>query len=196
MDSVAAHAVINEVGDIRHRVRRDLRATSVPLLVFGAITLIDAVLRAGVDPIGNAALLVLAPVGFFVVALYYRRRESVIGIGGRTRPYVVAALVTLLCLPLLLAFGAYALVGVALLVIAVRQRNLYLGVWAIVFGVVGGLESIYLISNRLYSVDQALGLWRAQDGYFSWAPSLEYGALGVVLISAGLYAHRREVAGP
>jgi hypothetical protein len=196
MDSGAAHVVINEVGDIRHRVRRHRRATSVPLLVFGALTLLDAVLRTRVDPIGNVALLVLAPVGFFIVALYYRRRETAIGVGGRTRPYVVAALVTLVCLPLLLAFGADALVGVALLVIAVRQRNLYLGVWALVFGVLGGLESIDVISNRLYAVNQAVGLWRAQDGYFPWAPSLVYGALGALLIGAGLYAQRREVAAP
>jgi hypothetical protein len=194
MDASAAHELIEEMRAVRRRTRGDRRATSVPLVVFGAITVLDALLRTVVGPLGTIAPLVIAPAGFAAVALYYRRREIARGVGGRTGAYVLAAVLTLLILPLVIVFGAYALVGVALLVIAVRQRNLYLGVWAVVYGVLGGLESIFFLSNRLYTVADALGFVRAENGYFWWAPTLVYGALGALLIGAGLYAQRSEVA--
>ncbi len=192
MHAIAADELIQQVGDLRRRARGDRRATSVPLLVFGAITLLDALLRSVLDPGGDAVLLLLAPAGFVVVALYYRRRELSTGVGGRTRPYALAAVVTVVTLPLVLLFGAYELVGVGLLAIALTQRNWYLGAWAVVYGVIGGLEALAAVSNRLYGAADALGFARARDGYFSWSSSLVYGALGVALIGAGVYARRRE----
>jgi hypothetical protein len=199
MDAMTARSLIADAGEVRHRVRGDRRATSVPLLVFGAITVVVAVLRLvggggglRVDvPLG----LVAVPTGFVVVALYYRRHQVATGIGAGTRPYVMAALAAvavIVLVPLALVFGVYATAGLALLVIAVRQRNLHLGVWAVVYGVVGSLETFDLVSNRLYTAADALGLFRAQDGYFSWAPSLVYGALGAALVGAGLRASRAE----
>jgi len=192
--AIAADELINQVGGLRRRARGDRRATSVPLLVFGAITLLDAVLRSVLDPVGDALLLLLAPAGFAFVALCYRRREVALGVGGRTRPYAIAAVVTLVTLPVVFLFGAYELVGLGLLVIALTQRNWYLGAFAVVYGVVGGLEALGAISNRLYGASEALGFARARDGYFSWSSSLVYGTLGVALVGAGLYARRRETA--
>jgi hypothetical protein len=147
---MAMHELMEEMGDLRQRARSDRRATSTPLLILGAITVLDAVLRAVVDPTGDLILLLLAPAGFLWAARYFRRREMATGVGGRSRSYVVVAVVILailVVLPLLVLLGVYALVGMGLLAIAVTQRNLYLGVWAVVYGVLGGLESFFVIST-------------------------------------------------
>jgi hypothetical protein len=194
---MTAHKLIDDATQVKRRTRGDRRASSVPLLAFGAITLLDALLRTLVDPIGDdLLLLILTPAAFLGIALYYRHRETKTGVGARTRSYVVAAVVSVVCLPFVVFFGVFALVGVALLVIALKQRNVYLGAWAVVYGALGGLESFYVISNRLYAVSDVLGLARGQDGYFSWASSLVYGALGALLIGAGVYAYKSELAAP
>jgi hypothetical protein len=193
MDSATAKEMLGDAGAVQRRVRGDRRATSVPLIVFGSITLIAAVIRPMVDWAGTLALFLLAPVGFLSVALIYRRREIALGLGGRDRAYTVAAISTLLLLPILgLALGSYALVGMALVIIAMLQRNLQLGIWALVFGVVGGLEHLSLISNRLYSFADTLGIYRSSDGYFSWSSSLVFAILGLALIVAGLLARHSE----
>jgi hypothetical protein len=197
VDPMTAHELIDDAMQAKRRTRGDRRASSVPLLAFGAVTLVDALLRTVVDPFrGDLLLLLLVPAVFLGIALYYRHRETKTGVGARTRAYVFAAVVTVVCLPFVVLFGVFALIGLALLVIALKQRNVYLGAWAVVYGVLGGLESFYLISNRLYAVSDVLGFARAQDGYFSWASSLVYGALGALLIGAGVYAYKSELAAP
>jgi intracellular septation protein A len=193
MDSATAKEMLGDAGAVQRRVRGDRRATSVPLIVFGTITLIAAVIEPMVDWAGTLALFLLAPIGFVSVALIYRRREIAFGLGGRERAYTVAAISTLLLLPILgLALGSYALIGLALVIIAMLQRNLQLGIWALVFGVVGGLEHLSLISNRLYSLTDTLGINRSQDGYFSWSSSLVFAILGLALIVGGLLARHSE----
>lgn len=193
MDSATSKEMLGDVGVVQRRVRGDRRATSVPLIVFGSITLIAAVIEPMVDSAGTLALFLLAPVGFLSVAFIYQRREIALGLGGRQRAYKVAALSTLLLLPILgLALGSYALIGLALFIIAMLQRNLQLGIWALVFGVVGGLEHLYWISNRLYSLADSLGINRSQDGYFSWSSSLVFAVLGLALIVGGLFALHAE----
>jgi hypothetical protein len=197
VDPMTAHQMIDDATQAKRRTRGDRRASSVPLFAFGAVTLLDAVLRTLVDPIrSDVLLLLLVPAAFLAIALYYRHRETKTGVGARTRSYIIAAVETVVCLPFVVFFGVYALVGLALLVIALKQRNVYLGAWAVVYGVLGGLESFYVISNRLYAVSDVLGLARAQDGYFSWASSLVYGTLGALLIGAGVYAYKSELAAP
>ncbi len=99
----------------------------------------------------------------------------------------------LLLLPILgLALGSYALVGIALIIIAMLQRNLQLAIWAVVFGVVGGLEHLSLISNRLYSLADTLDIYRSNDGYFPWSSSLVFGILGLALIVGALLAQHTE----
>jgi hypothetical protein len=165
----------------------------VPLIVFGTTTLIAAVFGPLVDWAGTLVLFLLAPIGFLAVALIYRQREVAFGLGGRERAYKVAAIATLLLLPILgLALGPYALIGLALVVIAMLQRNLQLGIWALVFGVVGGLEHLFLLSNRLYALADTLGINRSNDGYFSWSSSLVFGILGMALIIGALIAQHSE----
>ncbi len=193
MDSVAAGEMLSEVGAVQRRVRGDRRATSVPLLVFGALTVIIAVLGPRFVWAPVVALFFLAPLGFLLVALIYKRREISLGVGGRVRAYKIAALTTLVVLPFFgFLVGEYAVIGLALVIIAILQRNVPLGLWAVVFGVVGGLERFYLVSNRLYSVADALGINRSKNGYFSWGSALVYACLGMAMIAGGLYARHRE----
>lgn len=193
MDSATAKVMLGDVGAVQRRVKGDRRATSVPLIVFGSITLIAAVIEPMVDWAGTLALFLLAPVGFLSVALIYRRREIAFGLGGRERAYTIAAISMLLLLPILgLALGSYALVGIALIIIAMLQRNLQLAIWAVVFGVVGGLEHLSLISNRLYSLADTLDIYRSNDGYFPWSSSLVFGILGLALIVGALLAQHAE----
>jgi hypothetical protein len=116
-----------------------------------------------------------------------------LGVGGRARGYGFAAIVTLLCIPMVLLMGAYALIALGLLLIAVWQRNRYLALWAVAFGVVGSLESIGFFDNRLFQLNNAMGLYKSSGGYFSWATPLVYAVLGAALIVGGLYARRQEV---
>jgi hypothetical protein len=185
MERATANQLIDQVAATRRRARGDRRATSVPLLAFGAATVIDAGLRSAHPNLGLLGDFLFAPVGFVLLALYYRRRENTTGVEGRPPAYVTAAVVTVVALPLLALFGGYAVAGVALVAIAVTQRNLYLGGWALVFGLGGSLEVFALFSNRLYDV----------FGYFAWAPSVVYAILGLLLVGAGLHA-RRDEGGP
>jgi hypothetical protein len=163
------------------------------LIVFGVLTCIAAACSPFSDGAKVAVLFFLAPLGFLLVALIYRRREISLGIGGRPRGYLLAALVVVLVVPVLgLLLGAYALIGCALLVIAVLQRNLILATWGVVFAVVGALEQIGFFSNRLYSLADVLGINRSSSGYFSWSSELTYGMLGLALIVGGLVARRHE----
>ena len=196
MDGAAAHDVLEEVEGVRRRARADRRPTSVPLLVFGAITLVDALLQTATDPFRNFGLVFLGPIGFALVALHYQRREVETGVGRPARPYLIAAVVSLLFVPFFVLLGAQVLVGLGLLVIAVGQRNRYLSLWAVVCGVVGGLEAFYVFSNRLYELAEAFGFYSDSYGYFSWASSVVFGLLGLALVLAGLHARRRELGPP
>jgi hypothetical protein len=195
VDPMAASEMLSEVGAVQRRVRGDRRATSVPLVVFGVLTVTIAVLGPKFVWAPALALFFLAPLGFLVVAIIYKRREISLGVGGRAHAYKVAAITTLLALPFLGFFvGEYAVIGLALLIIAILQRNPTLGLWAVVFGVIGGLERFYLLSNRLYPIADALGVNRNSDGYFSWGSALVYGCLGIAMIAGGLYTRHREGA--
>jgi len=74
-----------------------------------------------------------------------------------------------------------AAVAVVLLYIAFRQRSLYLGVCAVAFGVLGGLEDFVVFSNLLGKIY-----------YASWWSSAVSATLGCLLVLAGLVAGWRE----
>ena len=84
-------------------------------------------------------------------------------------------------------------IGVALLVIAVRQRNVYLAVCAACFGVIGFLESIFTFDNLLYRLAHSFGLFKSTDGYFNGASTLVCVVWGLLMIAAGLVARKREI---
>ena len=188
MDPRLAGELIADVDRVRQRARGDRRATSVPLITFGALMLVDSVARTVTTASRTWLWLVLAPAGLAFIAWYYRRQEARTGVGARARPYWIVALAilgVLTVLPFLVVLGiAPALPGLGLLAIAIYQRNRYLGAWAVVYGLVAFLEEIHFFSNRLSDV----------GGYFSWSSSLVLGLLGLALIVAGLRARQRETA--
>ena len=138
--------------------------------------------------------MLLAPIGFALVALLYRRREIGTGVGRRSRSYAIAAGATLFLVPFLLLLGPSVLAGVGLLVIAIQQGNRTLGVWAVVYAVIGGLEAFAVVSNRLFDLNNALGWNSGTSGYFTWSSSLVFGVLGLAMVVAGFCARRGEVA--
>ena len=188
MDARVAGELIADFDRVRQRARGDRRATSVPLITFGALTLVDAVARTVTAPYRTWLWLVLAPAALAFIAWYYRRQEARTGIGARARSYWIVALAVLgvlTVLPFLVVLGiAPALAGLGLLAIAVHQRNRYLGAWAVVYGLVAFLEGIHFFSNRVSDV----------GGSHSWSSSVVLGLLGLALIVAGLRARQRERA--
>jgi hypothetical protein len=84
-------------------------------------------------------------------------------------------------------------IGLALLMIAVRQRNTYLAICAIFFGVSGFLASIFTFENLLYRLADYLGLFKSANGYFSGASAVVDVVWGLFMVVAGLIAYRREL---
>ena len=80
-------------------------------------------------------------------------------------------------------------------VIAILQRNAYLASWAAAFGVLGTLEQFLVLSNRLYDLAEWRG-WFTEPRDYGIVDDLGqpvvYGALGLMLLVAGLVALHRE----
>lgn len=200
MEAAETQALVADLESLKRRARADRRATSIPLLTFGAIALLGAAVTAGSGTVSNWVFFywVLAvPAGFGFLAWRQQRRATLTGVGGGNEPYRWFAL----GFPLLfvIPFGflvitfPLAAIAAALLYVAARQHNRYLGICAAVFGVVGTLEvSFAAVRNRLYDVALALGFQKEQYGYFSWAEALAIGLLAGFLLGAGLVARRRE----
>jgi hypothetical protein len=195
-DATDTRAAVERLEQLKSRARADRRATSAPLLTFGVLTLIGAPLA---DNLGWGWLywLTAAPAGFGFLAWRQRWRAARTGVGGGHDPYgwlVVGWVLSLVVLGLLAAFAPMIAITTGLLVIARWQRNRYLAVCAVLFGVVGTLEvPFYAVSNRLYDLADALGLLRSTSGYFGWSRQLVVALLGAFLLGAGLVALRREV---
>ena len=212
MGVASTQALLADTAGLRQQARADRRATSAPLIAFGLLTVLDAGAQGLANPTQALLLIFLGPAGFVLLARYYRRRELATGVGTRSDSYVRAGLVSLgviLMLPFLALlpfmlgqtyvptlvfgpFGLYGLVGVSLLVLALNQRNAYLGAWALLYGIVGCLEGLSLVSNELYATAYRLGLFRSSDGYFPWGSSIVYAAMGLAMTGVGLYVRRGE----
>jgi hypothetical protein len=184
MDGPDARALLDDTERLRRRARADRHPSSVPLLVFAYLTLLGAPLAVGrLWPLGQSYWLLAGPVGFVVVGWWYRRQQVRDGVGPGRGSYTVAGVSLLLALVLLplLWFFPLATVAAGLLAMAVLQRNPSLAFWAVSFGVVGTLEQYFVISNRLGGlVGPDLG------------QPIVYGALGGLLLVAGLVARHRE----
>lgn len=195
-EATETRAVVERLEQLKSRARADRRATSAPLFTFGVLTLVGAPLA---DDLGWGWLywLLAAPAGFGFLAWRQRWRAARTGVGGGHDPYgwlVVGWALSLVVLGLLSAFAPLLGITAGLLVVARWQRNRYLAVCAVVLGVVGTLEVPFsAVSNRLYDLADALGLFRTESGYFSWSRQLVVALLGAFLLGAGLVARRREV---
>jgi hypothetical protein len=179
---------------VRSRVRRDLRATSFPLLLLGgavAVGELPAVASRGssLTLIGGADWFtgVLLTVAFAVLWWTHRHRARRDGVG-RPRGFGAATVLGLVLvsigLILLFLMGPFILFALGLLMIAAWQRNPRLALWAVLAGGLGVLEGFYGITNRL-----PFSLWRP------WEHPAIYLALGIATVAAGLAARLRENRG-
>ena len=197
METTGTDQLLPDLDRLRSRVRAAQRATSAPMLTFGALIAGYAVL-GGVHAGDGRHLLLLAywPLATFagLVALWRseRRRAGQEGVGeGRhsyraaTRTYLVAlVLIVVLFLPVLFVgvFTPMIWPAAVLAVLASWQHNRLLGTWAAVIGVVGGTESVIVIAASGFGP----GWW--------WLQPVVYAALGLALAGGGLVIRRRERA--
>lgn len=190
-DGLRAH-----VAAVRSRVRRDLRATSFPLLLLGAAIIVGELPQVvsqrwniggpiGVIGGGDWFTGLLLAAAFVVLWWRYWRRARRDGVG---RPEGFAAatgvglgMVQPTGLVLLPFVGPFALFGAGLLMVAAWQRNARLAWWAVLAGGVGVFEGFFGITNRL-----PLSAWH------SWDHPAIYLALGVLTLLAGLATRIRE----
>jgi hypothetical protein len=185
------------VAAVRSRVRRDLRATSFPLLLLGVATVageLPQVVSQGQDggPGGgiggedwSTGLLLTA--AFAVLWWVYRRRARRDGVGrpaGFGAATVLGLVLLTVGLVLLAYMGPFILFGLGLLMVASWQRNALLAWWAVLAGGLGVFEGFFGITNRL-----PISVWR------DWEHPAIYLALGVLTVLAGLAARRRENQG-
>jgi hypothetical protein len=177
------------------RARGDRRPSSVPLLVFGLLILASAPLMNDPLSLWRLAFWVIAgPVGFLLVAWWYRRRRLRAGVGSGRGSYARMALLVLASFLLALPLWVVPLPAVAagLAILGVRQRNAYLTVCAAGLGVAGGLEAFGVFDNMLYRAAFGVGLFRPHYGYFDGAPGIVFGLIGMLMLGAGTFALWRE----
>lgn len=192
-----AEGLQSHVAAIRSRVRRDLRATSFPLLLLGTATVAGEIPqvasegRSGGGPLGVlggdwfTGLLLTA--AFTVLWWTYRRRALRGGVGRPAGFGAATALGLILIsigLVLLVFMGPFILFGPGLLMVASWQRNAMLAWWAGLAGGLGVFEGFFGITNRLPT-----SVWR------SWEHPAIYLALGVLTVLVGLAARLRENRG-
>ncbi|MEU6080485.1 hypothetical protein [Streptomyces sp. NPDC047108] len=160
---------------------------------------------------------VAAPLGFVAVALWYRRRRTRTGVGsGRgaygVAAYGVAALCLISVLPLAnlvlavltpsghsqLRIGPMGAITLALLALALLQRNGFLAVCVAALGVVSWMEDVYLVGpggwvneimEKIVTPPEPF-----YDGTIDWVPVLVRGLLGLLVLTAGLVALHKERA--
>jgi hypothetical protein len=189
-----------EVRALRARVRADRRTVSLPLLVFGILTLVDSALLAVIATMpesGGAKLTLLLywPVagaaGLIVLRDHARRLAARAGVGGGPRSYEVVTVGFVVSLPVLaLLFVPVFFVGgywatlawpaAILTAIALRQRD------NIVYGVAVALALTGLVQGLLAATPRG--------SVESWTAIGLQVAAGVALILGGRMADRRARA--
>ncbi len=201
METIGTDPLLPDLDRLRARVRAGQRATSAPMLVFGALILGYAVIGGGYAGQLRAegrhlVLLVYWPLATIVglAGLWWsaRRRADRDGVGegrrtyrGATAGYLVALVVIVVLFIPVLFIGVFTPMvwpAAVLATLACWHRNRLLGTWAVAIGVAGGAESLYVIANR--------GLGPA----WWWLQPIVYTALGLALVRGGLVIARRERA--
>ncbi|GAA4394069.1 hypothetical protein GCM10023088_74120 [Actinomadura verrucosospora] len=132
----------------------------------------------------DAYWLLAGPSGFLGTWLWYSRQEAQTGVGrgrGSYLPLGIAVLLALLFVPLGFVAPIPA-AGLGLAVIAIRQRNGYLGLWAVMFGIIGWLEGHYVISNKL---DERTGSTGYDFGYLDHSGHAVFALTGLALLTGG-----------
>jgi hypothetical protein len=186
-----------EVGRLQKLAWSDRRPSSVPLFIFGALAILSGPLEYNDLSMWRLFYWILAgPAGFLLCAAWYKHRRVVTGVGAGRGSYAKTGVVLLVSFLLVIPLWLVALptIGIALLVIAVRQRNVYLAVCAACFGVIGFLESIFTFDNMLYRLAHYFGLFKSTDGYFNGATTIVCVVWGLLMMTAGLIARKRELS--
>ncbi|MEV5787263.1 hypothetical protein AB0L42_40805 [Streptomyces sp. NPDC052287] len=184
-----------EAERLRKVARGARRPSSVPLLVFGALTLGYAAFAGDISIWSMLYWSVAGPAGLFLVAWWYRQRQFRTGVGPGRAPYAKAGLILLASFALIIPLTAVQLptVGLVLLVLAVRQRNTYLGVFAVAVTVMGILGTFTAtLENAMYHAADGLGWFRQEYGYFDGAPTIITVTAALLLLAGGLVALQRE----
>ncbi|MEU0375592.1 hypothetical protein ABZ070_36990 [Streptomyces sp. NPDC006283] len=161
------------------------------MIIFGAVTLLGAPFAFDINGLGKVFWIPAGPVCFVLVDPWIRCQAAQRG------SHFWTGLVTLLAAAMLFSVGIWGLttMAFALVLHAVIQHNAFLAACALAFGVIGTLEQQYVLDQYLYTLALWSGWNQAGAGYFSAAPVLVYGLLGLSLIGAGLLVRRRERAG-
>lgn len=179
------------VSGLRAQVRRDLRATSAPLLLLGGATAVGVLPQlfggAGWTAAGAGDWLtsLLVTAAFVVMWLFLRRRAVHPGVG-RPTGFGAAAVLALFCTVsagavAMLFAGPFLVFGLGLLVAGIWQHNRFLAFWAVLIGGIGVFEGFFGITNRLpTSVARP------------WEHPAIYLALAFATMLAGLAARLRE----
>lgn len=203
MTSIDPQQLLPDLDRLRARVRADQRATSAPMLAFGilivAYVAIGGLGASRLDAGGHhLTVLLYWPLATMagLVTLWWseRRRAGHDGVGeGRrtyrsaTRAYLVALVLSIVLFLPVLFIGVFTPIiwpAAVLASVAIWQRNRLLGAWAAGIGVVGGVTSVYVLTNQ--------GLGSA----WWWLQPAVYIALGLALVIGGLVIARRERATP
>ena len=188
--------VLGEVGRLRKLAWADRRPSSVPLFIFGALAILSAAFElSDLSAWRLFYWLIAGPTGFLLCAAWYNHHRITTGVGAGRGSYATTGVVLLISFVIVIPLWIIALptIGFALLLIAVRQRNTYLAICATFFGVTGFLVSIFTFDNQLYRLAHYLGLFKSAGGYFSGATAIVDVLWGLLMVAAGLIAHRREV---
>jgi hypothetical protein len=188
--------MLSEVGRLQRLAWADRRPSSVPLFIFGALAILSAAFELSDLSVWRLVYwLIAGPTGFLLCAAWYKHQRVTTGVGAGRGSYMTSGVVLLISFVIVIPLWIIALptIGLALLMIAVRQRNTYLAICAIFFGVSGFLASIFTFENLLYRLADYLGLFKSANGYFSGASAVVDVVWGLFMVVAGLIAYRREL---
>ena len=197
MSASESSEVLGEVDRLQKLAWADRRPSSVPLFIFGALAILSAAFELNdLSAWRLVYWLIAGPTGFLLCAAWYKRHRITTGVGAGRGSYMKTGVVLLVSFFIVIPLWIIALptIAFALLLIAVRQRNTYLALCAILFGVSGFLVSIFTFDNLLYRLADYFGLFQSASGYFSGATAMVDVLWGVIMTVAGLIAYRREVS--
>jgi hypothetical protein len=187
----AAHDLTAQLSVLRGTVRRDRRATSLPLLVLGGTTaavMVPAIVQPTsiwTDGRIGAALQSMAIVAAFAAIWQAERHRAVTAGVGTGRGFGLAAVAGLILLVIpgglliSLIAGPFLTFALGLLIAGLKQRNAFISWFAVAVGVAGIVNDRDWISNRL-------------PGPHPWAGPAISLALTLVTVAAGLLWWHRE----
>lgn len=190
--------MIQELDQLRIRVRGAQRLVSAPLLTFGVLVTVYpgvALLAGLLGAAGNHSLLLVywplaTAAGLLTLWVADRRRAVRDGLESRhdyaaaTRAYLIVLLAMVVAFVPALFVGVFMPLvwpAIVLVVLAVWQRSNQLYTWAAIVGITGGITTVLLAATS-----------QEDYGWF-WLPV--HAAVGLAMIAGGLVIRRREQSG-